>query len=109
LAWYNITVPPTNNKNLQAVVSFLGQYYNPSDLASFQKFFQLPPNKIAKTLGPNDPSKPGVEASLDVDYFTGISKTIPTWVWSTGGERPHGNEPWLARRSSSTSNITLPN
>jgi tripeptidyl-peptidase I len=81
---------------LQAVTSFLGQYYSPDDLSKFQKTFGLTPLAIETTIGPNDDSKPGVEASLDVQYLTGVNNdTIRTWVWSTAGEMSGGNEPFL--------------
>jgi subtilase family serine protease len=78
--YYNITVPATSPKNLQAVVSFLGQYFDPADLAYFQKSLDLPQKPISKIIGPNDASNPGTEASLDVDYLTGIPGSIETWV-----------------------------
>lgn len=55
------------------MVSFLGQYYSPADLLLFQKSYNTPAIPIATTLGPNDASKPGVEASLDVQYLTGVT------------------------------------
>lgn len=118
---YNISVQPPNPKNLQAVVSFLGQFYSPDDLAQFQTQFSLPTLPIEKTLGDNDPSNPGTEASLDVQYLTGIAgmthldhiwtspdtltENIRTWVYYTPGERTGGNEPfltWLSHLSDSS-------
>lgn len=82
---------------VQAVVSFLGQYWAPSDLAAFQSWAKLVQNPIAKLVGYNNPSPnaAGVEASLDVDYLTGIPEYVPTWVWSTNGTIANGNEPWM--------------
>jgi tripeptidyl-peptidase I len=36
---YKVTVPPHNRSNLQAVVSFLDEYYSPSDLSLFGNTF----------------------------------------------------------------------
>jgi tripeptidyl-peptidase-1 len=57
----------------KAVVSFLGQYYSPQDLQQFQKQYGTPVLPIERTFGPNDPANPGVEASLDVQYLTGVT------------------------------------
>lgn len=92
---YNITVPPTQSQNLQAVISFLGQYFSPDDLQLFQNQFNLPQIPIEKIQGPNEPNQPGTEASLDVQYLTGIPGNIRTWVYSTPGTRPGDNEPFL--------------
>ena len=53
----------TASNNNQTVASFLGQYYAPSDLASF--FTQFSKTEVGKTptvVGPNDASNPGIEA-----------------------------------------------
>eukprot|EP01130_Rhizamoeba_saxonica_P002332 TRINITY_DN12157_c0_g1_i1.p1 TRINITY_DN12157_c0_g1~~TRINITY_DN12157_c0_g1_i1.p1 ORF type:complete len:575 (-),score=110.53 TRINITY_DN12157_c0_g1_i1:32-1702(-) len=94
---YNITdIPNANPKNLQAVVSFLDQYFNPSDLTDFQQKYHLPETPIEKILGPNKvQTNPGIEASLDVQYLTGIPGNIRTWVYSTSGQVGPGNEPFL--------------
>lgn len=66
----------TNSKNLQAVAQFLNQYYDPNDLIDFQQNYNLPSQTVAKLIGPNDPSNPGTEASLDIQYITGTGKAI---------------------------------
>lgn len=93
---YNITVPPPEPKNLQAVVSFLDQWYTPADLAEFQTMNKIAPNPIERDIGENNASDEGVEAALDVQYLTGISENIRTWVYFTPGTRSGGNEPFLA-------------
>jgi subtilase family serine protease len=54
--------------NLQSVVSFLEQYVNFTDLEVFQRTFDLPLDPVQKLIGPNDVDKPGVEASLDIQF-----------------------------------------
>lgn len=96
---YKVSLPSPNPVSgvVQAVVSFLGQYWAPSDLSMFQRWDGLHVNPIAKLVGYNNPSpaQAGVEASLDVDYLVGIPESVPTWVWSTNGTIAHGNEPWM--------------
>ena len=70
---YNISdYQSSNEKNSQAIAGFLKQYFNPSDLKDFQDEFDIPSNPIAKVIGTNDPNQPGDEASLDVQYITGM-------------------------------------
>ncbi|KAG2391809.1 hypothetical protein C9374_013294 [Naegleria lovaniensis] len=82
---YNITMPTTiNSQSSQAVASFLGQYFSYSDLSQFQASFNLV-RQSPSTMGPNDESKPGVEASLDVQYIMGVGYKINTLIVSTPG------------------------
>ena len=94
---YRISMPSQKPSVVQAVVSFLGQYWAPADLAGFQFWAGLLVKPIAHLQGFNipAPSAAGVEASLDVDYLTGIPEYVDTWVWSTNGTIANGNEPWL--------------
>lgn len=85
-----------NGKNLQSVASFLKQYYDPKDLQLMRKAFDLPPQEVNKTEGPNDwQSHIGVEASLDVQYLMGVASGVRTWVWSTPGNNSFDQEPLL--------------
>jgi tripeptidyl-peptidase-1 len=57
----------TNLQNSQCVVEFLGQYYDDDDLQAFFKMFNVPPQKVAKIIGPNNSTNPGGEAQLDIE------------------------------------------
>lgn len=94
---YRISMPAVNTPVVQAVVSFLEQYWAPSDLAAFQNWAGLLVKPISKLIGYNNPavSAAGEEASLDVDYLTGIPEYADTMVWSTNGTIANGNEPWM--------------
>mmetsp|Transcript_10314 Transcript_10314/g.15543 ORF Transcript_10314/g.15543 Transcript_10314/m.15543 type:complete len:581 (+) Transcript_10314:379-2121(+) len=73
------------SSNSQSVAEFDGQYYSPSDLNQFLTLNGLP--NITLTLagdGGNDPSQPGGESTLDVDWITGIGVGIDTVFWSVG-------------------------
>lgn len=62
----------TNVSTTQAIAGFLKQYFSPSDLERFQKKFDIPSDPIAKVIGKNTHLLAGVEASLDVEYITGM-------------------------------------
>jgi len=69
--------------NIQAIAQFQGQYVSTSDLSKFCKQYDSTADcSIAKFIGKNTPTQPGVESMLDVEYMTGIGKNIPTWVYS---------------------------
>eukprot|EP01125_Pyxidicula_operculata_P003375 TRINITY_DN1404_c0_g1_i1.p1 TRINITY_DN1404_c0_g1~~TRINITY_DN1404_c0_g1_i1.p1 ORF type:complete len:544 (-),score=159.79 TRINITY_DN1404_c0_g1_i1:51-1682(-) len=80
--------------NLQCVAQFLQQYYDPSDLQTFQSQNGLPNQPVSKVIGPNDPTNPGTEALLDIEYIMGVAPNVSTWFWSTGGEH-EGQEPFV--------------
>eukprot|EP01128_Nolandella_sp_AFSM9_P004486 TRINITY_DN2017_c0_g3_i1.p1 TRINITY_DN2017_c0_g3~~TRINITY_DN2017_c0_g3_i1.p1 ORF type:complete len:557 (-),score=158.23 TRINITY_DN2017_c0_g3_i1:103-1773(-) len=80
--------------NSQAIASFLGQFISPSDLQLFQSKFDLEQRKVSAFYGPNEPSNPGVEAQLDIEYITGVGQGIPTFAWSTAGLH-EGQEPFV--------------
>eukprot|EP00937_MAST-01D_sp_MAST-1D-sp2_P003047 g3047.t1 len=86
---------PRSPANTQAVASFLGQFFSPADLAQFQRDNGLEPAPVARVVGPQNGSKPGIEAELDVQFLAGVANGTETLVWSTAGERPGGNEPFL--------------
>ena len=62
----------SNSKTSQAVAGFLKQYFSPDDLKKFQEKFNVPSDPIIKVVGKNTPLLAGAEASLDVQYITGI-------------------------------------
>ncbi|KAL9642843.1 hypothetical protein ABK040_015814 [Willaertia magna] len=82
---YNITVSETvSPQSSQAVASFLEQYISASDLSTFQKEFNLP-KVYPKVYGPNEDNNPGEEATLDIQYLTGVGYKINTTIFSTPG------------------------
>ena len=104
---YNITVPSSSSSNLQAVASFLNQYFSPSDLTDFENEFSLPLVPIAYVQGPNDAAFPGIEASLDVQYLLGVGNcSVTTWVISTPGRTTNGNEPFMTFLTEGLTNLT---
>ena len=74
------------------VFEALGQSYSDDDLAAFQQQYNLPRQKIAKIVGPNDPSSCSddpnncVEATLDVEYIMAMAQGAPMTYWSIADE-----------------------
>ena len=73
----------TNPQTTQAIAGFLKQYFTPSDLKRFQEKYNLPIKPIAKIVGENNANKPGVEATLDVEYIQATGRNVTTWFIST--------------------------
>jgi len=94
---YNISdYVSTEPNNSQAIASFLKQYFNPTDLETFQMEFDVPKNPIAKIVGENIADKPGVEAELDVQYITATGRKVTTWFVSTSTYANKGQEDFLS-------------
>merc|ERR1712060_444268 len=54
-----------------------------TDLSNFCKSYDAQTNcSIAKFIGQNTVSRPGVESMLDTEYITSIAERIDTWVYS---------------------------
>ena len=68
---YNISShkAESDSKASQALAEFQGQGYLPSDLAAFEKKFDLPAQKVRNVTGKDATATAGVEASLDVQYI----------------------------------------
>lgn len=84
-------VPPgtrgTHPKNLQSVLAFEEQYISMDDLKSF---FQLANMSYQEpsVWGQNDPTNPGGESTLDIQYIMGVGAGIPSIFWSVTGPGP---------------------
>jgi len=77
------TVKKSGKTNIQAIGQFQGQYVSPTDLSKFCKQYDAEADcSIAKFIGKNTGSHPGIESMLDVEYIMGVAQGIPTWVYS---------------------------
>jgi hypothetical protein len=75
---YNCTKTTTaSSSNSQGVALFGGQFFSPEDLVQFEGQYKLPPQTV-RVLNDNKPSLPGNEASLDVQYITGMGPEVDT-------------------------------
>jgi hypothetical protein len=71
----------------QAVIEFQGQNFDPADLAAFgtgvnEAVQTVPTNQI---IGPNDPTTPGVESTLDIEMVAGVNLGATNWFWLENG------------------------
>merc|ERR1712139_718819 len=77
------SVHKSGKTNIQAIGQFQGQYVSPSDLSKFcQQYDATADCSIAKFIGKNTGTQPGIESMLDVEYITGIAAGVPTVVYS---------------------------
>jgi len=77
------TVKRSGKTNIQAVGQFQGQYVSPTDLSKFCQAYDAQANcSIAKFIGQNTGSRPGIESMLDTEYITGVAQDVSTWVYS---------------------------
>ena len=87
----------------QGVALFGGQFFSPADLAQFENQFKLPKQTV-RIMNDNDPSTPGNEASLDVQYITGIGSQVDTvymhYACTTQDCRPFLS--WILEQANST-------
>jgi subtilase family serine protease len=85
--YYHVSGKKGNNLGSQAFFGSIGQKYNPTDLSSFQSFFQLKTQGVAGSYGVNNVSTRSCslssgdcnEANLDVQYIMAISQETPTY------------------------------
>jgi tripeptidyl-peptidase-1 len=106
---YNFTAATAYTTGLMGIGGFLEQYPSASDLTAFMNNFETEGNTketyTCTTVNggkcPVNPSDPGVEANLDVQYARAITERIPNVYYSTGGSPPivgsgsNTNEPYL--------------
>jgi tripeptidyl-peptidase-1 len=90
---YNVTefpATPAGQYNIQSFFQAQGQYVDASDLTLFCNAYLANSGianlsakcQITKYIGPNVPSVPGVESSLDSQYILSTSHGTETWSYS---------------------------
>ncbi|KAF4040590.1 Pro-kumamolisin [Phytophthora infestans] len=85
----------TNPSNTQCVPSFYDESYDPADLKTFFSQYlpgENPPPIIEKGSRVNNPEHASTEASLDVQYITGVGRNATTFVWTMNGSNPYSSE-----------------
>ena len=94
---YNISgYTSSNANNSQAIAAFLKQYFDASDLQTFQKRFDIPAKPIAKIVGKDRPTNPGIEANLDVQYISATGRNVDTWFISVSTYSNNKQEDFLS-------------
>jgi tripeptidyl-peptidase-1 len=71
----------------QGVIEFQGESYNPTDLTGFGTGIDLTLEVLnaAHVIGPNAPSSPGVESTLDIEFIAGVNMEADNWFWLEDG------------------------
>ncbi|KAG7382325.1 polynucleotide 3'-phosphatase [Phytophthora pseudosyringae] len=85
----------TNASNTQCVPSFYDEAYDPEDLNTFFSQYlpgETPPQIIEKGGRVNHPERASTEASLDVQYITGVGRNATTFIWTMNGSNPYSSE-----------------
>lgn len=85
-------IPPhtvaTNTQNLQGVPAFEEQYINTdTDYYNFQKYMGIPWNNCT-IIGQNDPTNPGGESTLDIQWISAMGAGVPSIFMSVTGPGP---------------------
>jgi len=96
--WKQYNIPPNTlvkTNVTQCVVEFEQQYYAPSDLTLYFQQTGLPTDTPVTVIGPNDPTKPGGEATLDIEWIMGVAPGAATVFWSIDLPSPGGADPIL--------------
>lgn len=85
----------SNASNTQCSPSFYDEAYNPADLVTFYSRF-LPheniPAIVEKGNRVNHPEHASTEASLDLQYLTGVARNATTYIWNMNGSNPSSPE-----------------
>lgn len=77
----------STNGQVQSAAEFnVGDNIDPEDVLKYQKRYKLPSQPVARIIGPNDPTKASIEASMDMQMLMGINRGTPTWVMNNGGD-----------------------
>lgn len=71
----------------QSVIEFQGQNFAPSDLTAFgqgvaENVQAVPADQI---IGPNDPTSPQTESTLDIEMVAGVNLGASNWFWLEQG------------------------
>ncbi|GMF32789.1 unnamed protein product [Phytophthora fragariaefolia] len=85
----------TNSTNAQCVPSFYDEAFNLDDLKTFFNQYLPgvnPPKIIEKGDRVNTPERSSTEASLDLQYITGVGRNATTFIWTMNGSNPYSSE-----------------
>ncbi|KAH9064054.1 subtilisin-like protein [Lactarius vividus] len=89
-------VPAATDRNVLGIVGYAEEYPNPVDLTTFMDRFHSPGTGATYTVvlvdnGEYDPNNPGTEASIDVQYASGMAYPTPITYYSVG-DGPDGED-----------------
>jgi len=99
--------------NSQAVVAFEEQFVDvDGDFRNFVQQLGIQYPSVPVTIdGVNDPSNPGEESTLDLQYISGVAPDVPTTFMSltgAGPAKPPGDGAYILEWAMHVSNLTSP-
>jgi len=87
---YNVpgNLQPGSSKVTSGVIEFDGESFSNDDLYIYSTETGVPINNVSASqiYGPNDPTSPGDESSLDIQVMAGINPTAQNWFWLESGD-----------------------
>ena len=82
-SFYGIPPAPAHSSGWsQAVAEFSDQFYSSTDLSAFWSQQSIDFTGTVSVEGPNTPSQPGLESSMDIQWLTAVSPNVDTVFWS---------------------------
>jgi tripeptidyl-peptidase-1 len=71
----------------QGVIEFQGQCFAPADLANYATSIdvKIPAVPAANIVGPNDPTQPQTESTLDIEFIASVNNEATNWFWLESG------------------------
>jgi len=70
----------------QGVIEFEGESYSPSDLVAYGQQVAIKVVPVSKTVGPNQPNSPQLEAELDIQFIATVNDEAANWFWLEPGD-----------------------
>ncbi|KAH9055225.1 subtilisin-like protein [Lactarius vividus] len=94
-------VPAATDRNMLGIAGFSQEYPNPVDLTTFMDHFHGPETGATYTVlqvnnGEYHPDNPGIEASVDVQYTSGMAYPTSIVYYSIGNGPDGEDDPYLS-------------
>jgi len=81
-------IPSGTSSIGQGVAEWEDQFFDPKDLAAYGKSVgvNVPAVDPSRIIGDNDPTNPGDESSLDIQFVGGVNPSGTNWFWIEGDD-----------------------
>jgi len=81
-------IPSGTSSIGQAVAEWEDQMFSPDDLTAYGKSVgvNIPAVDPSRIIGTNDPSQPGDESTLDIQFIGGVNPSGTNWFWIEGDD-----------------------
>jgi len=70
----------------QGVIEFEGECYSPTNLVTYGQQVDITVVPVSKTIGPNQPNSPQLEAELDIQFIATVNDEAANWFWLEQGD-----------------------